>query len=73
MQAKHDILWQGGTVISQIIRYYCELSHDEVNQRFIDRAHGYRKVLGLLQKYYVKFTEMQEHGGNPCVGLTGVS
>jgi len=49
-------------MIIQIIRFKTSLSHDEVNQRFNDRADQYRKVAGLIQKYYVKFDE-GEYGG----------
>ena len=50
-------------MIIQIIRYKSGLSHDEVNQRFTERSDHYRKVPGLIQKYYVKFTETGEYGG----------
>ena len=50
-------------MIIQIIRYKSGLSHDEVNERFIERSDRYRKVPGLMQKYYVKFTETGEYGG----------
>ena len=50
-------------MIIQIIRYKSDLSYDEVNQRFIERSERYRKVPGLLQKYYVKFNETGEYGG----------
>jgi len=50
-------------MIIQIIRYKSGLSHDEVNQRFIDRSDRYREVPGLIQKYYVKFSKSGEYGG----------
>lgn len=50
-------------MIIQIIRYKSGLSRDEVNRRFVERSGGYRKVPGLLQKYYVEFTETGEYGG----------
>ena len=49
-------------MIIHIIRFKTSLSYDEVNQRFNDRADQYRKVPGLIQKYYVKFDE-GEYGG----------
>jgi heme-degrading monooxygenase HmoA len=49
-------------MIIQIIRFKTRLSYDEVNQRFNERADQYRKVPGLIQKYYVKFDE-GEYGG----------
>ena len=49
-------------MIIQIIRFKTSLSYDEVNQRFNDRADQYRKVPGLIQKYYVKFDE-GDYGG----------
>jgi heme-degrading monooxygenase HmoA len=50
-------------MIIQIVRYKSGLSHDEVNQRFEERSERYLKVPGLVQKYYVKFTETGEYGG----------
>ena len=50
-------------MIIQIIRYKTGLSYDEVNQRFKERSDRYRKVPGLIQKYYVKFTKTGEYGG----------
>lgn len=50
-------------MIIQTIRYKSRLSHDEVNRRFVERSDRYRKVPGLVQKYYVKFAETGEYGG----------
>jgi len=50
-------------MIIQIIRYKSGLSHDEVDSRFRERSDRYRKVPGLIQKYYVKFPETEEYGG----------
>ncbi len=50
-------------MIIQIFRYKSGLSHDEVNRRFVERSDRYRKVPGLLQKYYVHFNETGEYGG----------
>ncbi|HKI77243.1 MAG TPA: hypothetical protein VKA26_01735 [Ignavibacteriaceae bacterium] len=50
-------------MIIQITRFKSGLSFDEVNQRFRERSGRYRKVPGLKQKYYVKFTETGEYGG----------
>src|SRR5262245_20047023 len=50
-------------MIVQIVRYKSGLSHEEVAHRFEQRAERYRHVPGLLQKYYVHFSETGEHGG----------
>jgi heme-degrading monooxygenase HmoA len=50
-------------MIIQTIRYKSGLSHDEVNRRFTERSDRYRKVPGLIQKYYVRFTETGEYAG----------
>lgn len=50
-------------MIIQIVRYRSGLSRDEVQRRFVERSDRYRKVPGLLQKYYVNFTETGEYGG----------
>jgi len=53
----------GEIVIIQIVRYRPGLSDGEVQELFEERAAGYRKVDGLLQKYYVRFPETGEVGG----------
>lgn len=50
-------------MIIQIVRYASGLSDEEVQQRFEERAAGYRQVDGLLQKYYVRYPETGEFGG----------
>lgn len=50
-------------MVIQIVRYRSGLSHDEINRRFIERSDRYRKVPGLIQKYYVRFGESGEYGG----------
>ena len=50
-------------MIIQIIRYKSGLSRDEVERRFMERSGAYRKVPGLVQKYYVRFTGTGEYGG----------
>jgi heme-degrading monooxygenase HmoA len=50
-------------VIIQIVRYKSGLSHEGVAEQFETRAARYREVPGLIQKYYVHFTETGEHGG----------
>jgi len=50
-------------MIIQIIRYKSALSDDEVDEHFKERSDRYREVPGLIQKYYVKFTETGEYGG----------
>ncbi|MGD8319553.1 MAG: YdhR family protein [Gemmatimonadota bacterium] len=50
-------------MIIQTIRYKSGLSHDEVNRHFAERSERYREVPGLVQKYYVQFTDTGEYGG----------
>jgi heme-degrading monooxygenase HmoA len=50
-------------MIIQIIRYKSGLTRDEVDRHFKERSDRYRKVPGLIQKYYVEFTETGEYGG----------
>ena len=50
-------------MIIQTVRYGSRLTRDEVEQRFTERSDRYRKVPGLLQKYYVEFGETAEFGG----------
>lgn len=50
-------------MIIQIIRYKSRLGYDEVKEKFLDRSDRYRKVPGLIQKYYVRFTATGEYGG----------
>ena len=50
-------------MIIQIVRYASRLSRDDVQSRFEARSDRYRQVPGLLQKYYVHFTETDEYGG----------
>lgn len=50
-------------MIIQIIRYKSGLSQDEVKRKFVERSDRYRKIQGLIQKYYVKFTETDQYGG----------
>ena len=50
-------------MIIQLVRYGSKLSTDEVQERFEDRADGYRQVPGLVQKYYVHYPETDEYGG----------
>ncbi len=50
-------------MIIQLVRYRSELSYDEVLNRFQERVDSYRAVPGLLQKYYVHYTESNQFGG----------
>jgi heme-degrading monooxygenase HmoA len=50
-------------VLVQIVRYKSGLSHEGGAEQFEARADRYREVPGLIQKYYVHFTETGEHGG----------
>ena len=50
-------------MIIQIVRHKPRLSHDEVNQRFVERSDRYQKVPGLIQKYYARFTGTGEYTG----------
>jgi heme-degrading monooxygenase HmoA len=50
-------------VIVQLVRYGSRLTYDEVMERFEGRSDRYREVPGLLQKYYVHYSETDEYGG----------
>jgi heme-degrading monooxygenase HmoA len=50
-------------MVVQIVRYRSGLTHEEVAQRFRDRASGYAHVPGLVQKYYVRYPASGEYGG----------
>ncbi len=50
-------------VIVQVVRYGSKLTYDEVMERFEARADRYRDVPGLLQKYYVHYTDTDQYGG----------
>lgn len=50
-------------MIVQLVRYGSTLSYDEVMERFEGRSDRYREVPGLLQKYYVHYSETDEYGG----------
>lgn len=50
-------------MIVQLVRYGSRLTYDEVMERFEDRSDRYREVPGLLQKYYVHYSEADEYGG----------
>lgn len=50
-------------MIIQIVRFKSGLSRDEIDRHFRERSDRYREVPGLIQKYYVKFTETGEYGG----------
>ena len=50
-------------MIVQLVRYGTKLTYDEVMERFEGRSDGYREVPGLLQKYYVHYSEADQYGG----------
>ena len=50
-------------MIVQLVRYGSRLTYDEVMERFAGRSDRYREVIGLLQKYYVHYSETDEYGG----------
>ena len=50
-------------MIVQLVRYGSRLTHDEVMERFEGRSDRYREVPGLLQKYYVRYSQTDEYGG----------
>jgi len=50
-------------VLVQIVRYRSGLSDDDVQTTIESRAADYMSVTGLVQKYYLRFTESGEHGG----------
>ena len=45
-----------------ITRFTSRLPADEVRKRFQSRVAQYRQVPGLIQKYYLHYTETDEHG-----------
>lgn len=49
-------------MIVRIVRFTSRLPDREVRATYEDRAPRYREVPGLLQKYYLRFTETGEHG-----------
>ncbi|MBN2175654.1 MAG: hypothetical protein JW731_16105 [Bacteroidales bacterium] len=49
--------------IVQIVRMKSELSEEEILKISMEREPQYKALLGLLQKYYVKFKSTGEYGG----------
>lgn len=45
-----------------IVRFKSRLAADEVHRRYESRVAQYRQVPGLIQKYYLHYTETDEHG-----------
>jgi heme-degrading monooxygenase HmoA len=45
-----------------IVRFKSRLTADDVRKRYESRVAQYRQVPGLLQKYYLHYTETDEHG-----------
>jgi heme-degrading monooxygenase HmoA len=50
-------------VIVQLVRYGSRLTYDEVMERFEGRSDRYMAIPGLLQTYYVHYSETNEYGG----------
>ena len=50
-------------MIIQLVRYKSGLTYDDVMERFDARSNRYRRVPGLLQKYYVHYPDAEEYGG----------
>ena len=49
-------------MLTQVVRFKSALSEDEVLEVYASRATRYKKVKGLLQKYYLRFDATKEHG-----------
>jgi heme-degrading monooxygenase HmoA len=49
-------------MIVHIVRFKSRLSAAEVLKLYQSRVPQYRKVPGLIQKYYLHYTETDEHG-----------
>ncbi len=50
------------TVIVQIVRFRSAMSDEEVLKTYESRAPRYRAMPGLIQKFYLKYSETGEHG-----------
>jgi heme-degrading monooxygenase HmoA len=50
------------TLIAQIVRFKSGLSGERVLEMFEARSARYREVKGLVQKYYLRFSELEEYG-----------
>jgi heme-degrading monooxygenase HmoA len=50
------------TMIAQVVRFKSRLSDAEVLEQYEARAPRYRAMPGLLQKYYLRFTDTDEYG-----------
>lgn len=48
-------------MVAQIVRFRSGLTEDEVLERYRSRAHRYRELGGLVQKYYLRYAT-GEHG-----------
>jgi heme-degrading monooxygenase HmoA len=49
-------------MIVQVVRFKSRLSDSQVLRTYEQRADRYRALPGLLNKYYLKFSETGEHG-----------
>jgi len=50
------------SVIAQIVPFKSRLTDEQVLERYEARSPQYRAMPGLVQKYYLRFTETGEHG-----------
>jgi len=49
-------------MIVQIVHFKSVLSDEDVLKKYEERAVRYREIKGLLQKYYLKYRDSDEHG-----------
>jgi heme-degrading monooxygenase HmoA len=49
-------------MVIRLVRFKSALSHEDVLELYAERAPRYRKLSGLLQKYYVRDRKTGEHG-----------
>ena len=49
-------------MIAQIVRFKSRLSDEQVLEMYRARAPRYQSLSGLVEKYYLKFSETGEHG-----------
>ena len=50
-------------MIVQIVEFQSKLDFEKVNELYKNRAPGYEKLPGLIQKYYVKTEDGKRFGG----------
>lgn len=49
-------------MLAQVVRFKSGLSDEEILETYALRASRYRKVQGLIQKYYMRFPGTDEYG-----------